>query len=356
MILDDYLWFRLWQRWLLLLGVMVIILYSIDFLAQIREYDHWPVLDVAKMVVYRLPMLLDAALPYLGFLTVFFTFSALQNANVFDVMRSSGYSWRRIMMVSALFSCVLALFHIIVFEDMRLRAHEVYQDLLSDHGDAPEHPFKGQDIWLTSSLPSETIVLQAKALREGAFQNISLVVLGPDNALKNQIRAEKAEIRDGVLVVEKGDSWASGTKEPLGPQGIHLPWGGQSREDLLRPSPPEKTFVSVVRDFFQNGDDVSKIHPQETHVFWQGAARPLYYSALAVLATVALLSSHHRTRSFVPFGVSAVLMFVFHMATNATVHWANQGLLPFWYTFLWASVLLLFGSFLVLMRRTYGAV
>jgi lipopolysaccharide export LptBFGC system permease protein LptF len=91
-------------------------------------------------------------------------------------------------------------------------------------------------------------------------------------------------------------------------------------------------------------------------VFWQGAARPLYYSALAVLATVALLSSHHRTRSFVPFGVSAVLMFVFHMATNATVHWANQGLLPFWYTFLWASVLLLFGSFLVLMRRTYGAV
>ena len=33
MILDDYLWSRLWQRWLLLLGVMVIILYSIDFLA-----------------------------------------------------------------------------------------------------------------------------------------------------------------------------------------------------------------------------------------------------------------------------------------------------------------------------------
>ena len=356
MILDDYLWSRLWQRWLLLLGVMVIILYSIDFLAQIREYDHWPASHVAKMVVYRLPMLLDTALPYLAFLSVFFTFSGLQNANVFDVMRASGYSWRRIMGVSALFACVLGLFHTVAFEELRLRANMGYQDLLSDHGDAPENPFKGQDMWLTSFSPAETIVLQAKAIREGAFQEVSVVVLGQDNLLKDQIRAEKGDIRGNILVLQKGDSWASGAKTPLAPEGMRLPWWGKSREELLRPNPPEKTFLSAAQEFFQNPDAFSKASAEKIHVLWQGAGRPLYYIALAILATVALLSSHHRTRSFVPFGVSAAFMFVLHMATNVTVHWANQGLLPFWYAFLWASVLLLFCSFLVLMRRTYGSV
>ncbi len=356
MILDDYLWSRLWHRWLLLLGVVVIILYAIDFLAQIREYDHWPASHVAQMVVYRLPMLLDTALPYVGFLTVFFTFSGLQNVNVFDVMRASGYSWRRIMGVSAWFALILGLFHTVVFEELRLRANIGYQDLLSDHGDAPENPFKEQGIWLTSFSPSESIVLQAKTIREGALQDVFIVVLGQGNTLKNQIRAEKADIRGNTLVLEKGDSWAFGAKMPLAPQGMRLPWWGKSREELLKPIPPEKTFLSAAQDVFQGLGAFSKASPEKTHVLWQGAGRPLHYIALAVLATVSLLSSHHRTRSFVPFGVSAVVIFVLHMTTNVTVHWANQGLLPFWYAFLWASVLLLFCSFLVLMRRTYGSV
>ena len=356
MILDDYLWFRLWQRWCLLLGVVAIVLYSIDFLAQIREYDHWPVFDVAQMVVYRLPVLLDTALPYLCFLTVFFAFAGLQNTNVFDVMRASGYSWRRIMGVAALFACFLGLFHMVVFGEIHLRAHRVYQDLLFDHGDAPENPFKGQDLWFKSVLPSETIFLQAKAIREGAFQGVSMIVLGAGNSLKDQIRAEKADIRGDHLVVERGDSWASGVKKPLPPQGISLLWGGGSREELLRPSPLEKSFLYAAQNFFYHFNGFSKMTTQEFRVLWQGASRPFSYIALAVLATVALLIRHHRTRSLVPFVLSAALMFILHMATNVTVHWANQGLLPFWYAFLWASVLLLFGSFLVLMRRIYGSV
>jgi lipopolysaccharide export LptBFGC system permease protein LptF len=78
--------------------------------------------------------------------------------------------------------------------------------------------------------------------------------------------------------------------------------------------------------------------------------------ALAVLASVALLTSHHRTRSFMPFLGAAFLMFVLHLGHNATMHWATQGLLPFWYASLWTSVLLLFSSFLFLMRRAYGSV
>ncbi|MFM7630613.1 MAG: LptF/LptG family permease [Alphaproteobacteria bacterium] len=352
MILDDYLWSRLWQRWFLLLGVLVIILYSIDFLAQIREYDNWPAADVAQMVMYRLPMLLDTALPYLGFLAVFFTFSGLQNAHGFDVMRASGYSWRRIMGVAAWFACVLGLFHTVVFDEMRLRADGLYQTLLADHGDAPQNPFQGKDIWLKSTSPSETIFLQAKAIRDGALHTVSVVVLGPDYALKDQIWAEKGNIRGNTLVLENGNVWTSGVKQPLGPQGMTLPWWGQSRDDLLTPIPLQKTFVVAA----YNGVVFSKITPEDARVLWQGAVRPLYAVALAVLATVALLCRHHRTRSFLPFLVSVVFMLGLHLASNVTVHWAIQGLLPLWYAFLWASVLLLFGSFLVLMRRTYGAV
>jgi lipopolysaccharide export LptBFGC system permease protein LptF len=352
MILDDYLWFRLWQRWFLLLGVIGIILYSIDFLAQIREYDHWPAVDVAQMVVYRLPVLLDTALPYLVFLTVFFTFSGFQNANIFDVMRASGYSWRRIMGVAVLFAGILGLLHTVVFDEIRLRANTVYQDLLSDHGDAPENPFQGKDIWLKSSSPSETIVLRATTVREGAFQNVSVVVLAPDYTLKNQIRADKGGIKGNTLILEKGESWAFGVKAPLGPQGLTLPWWGQSMEEVLKAGPPEITFLSAAKQV----NAFSQVKPEDLQVLWQGAVRPLYAVALAVLATVTLLSCHHRTRSFLPFLGSVVFMFVLHLASNVTVHWANQGLLPFWYAFLWASVLLLFCSFLVLMRRTYGAV
>jgi lipopolysaccharide export LptBFGC system permease protein LptF len=356
MILDDYLWSRLWHRWLLLLGVVLVILYAIDFLAQIREYDRWPVLDVAQMIVYRLPILLDTALPYIAFLTVFFTFSGLQNANVFDVMRSSGYSWRHIMRVAVFFALVLGLFHALVFDEIRARANASYQNLLSAHGDYPVSPFKGKDILLTSTSPSETLFLQAKAFREGALQGVTLVVLDQNNGLKDRLEVQKAELTGQTLILKNGLSWASGSPIPLPQEGMRLSWYGPSWETLLTEQPLAKTFLSTLVAFFHHPVSLLKAQDDSAQVLWQGAVRPLNYMALAVLASVALLTSHHRTRSFMPFLGAAFLMFVLHLGHNATMHWATQGLLPFWYASLWTSVLLLFSSFLFLMRRAYGSV
>jgi lipopolysaccharide export LptBFGC system permease protein LptF len=360
MILDRYLWSRLWHRWFLLLGVILIILYAIDFLAQIREYDHWPVLDVAQMIVYRLPILLDTALPYIAFLTVFFTFSGLQNANLFDVMRASGYSWRRIMRVAVFFALILGFFHTVVFDEIRARASLAYQDLLSSHGDYPANPFKGEEIWLKSVSPSETVFLQAKAIREGALQDVVLVILGQDNILKARLWAKRAEIQGDALLLNTGFYWISGVATPLPQEGVKVHWYGPSWETLLTRGPSAKTFLSILGRTLEKTSGPSvfllKSHDDEARALWQGLVRPLSYGALAVLASVALLTSHHRTRSFVPFLVTALFIFVLHLGHNATMHWATQGLLPFWYASLWTSALLLFGSFLVLMRRTYGSV
>ena len=353
MILDRYIISRFVRRWILLLFVVMMVLYAIDFLSQMREYDKIGLFLIAKITAYRLPILMDIALPYISFLAVFFTVSGLQNSNVFDVMRASGYTMWRIIIVSGLVAATLGIIHSTIFDSVRVKALQGYQNFLSDIGENTTINSQTSDIWIKTVNNDEIVIMRSKSVSNKVFLDVSIVVMDKNFSLKKRFFAQSADMINDYLLLHNVTIFDVHSVQNV--NLLHFPWqNNHILQQFISKMHVDKGFWSALilhlrgqKSFF-NSDD------SNVSILWHGVVRPFSYAAFAVLACVALLSSHHRTRGIWPFLVSALVMLLLHLGYNATSRLADQGLLPFWYAVVWPSVLLMFGSFLFLIRRTYG--
>jgi lipopolysaccharide export system permease protein len=255
---------------------------------------------VMQMALYRLPMALQAALPFVfmgGAVLIFWRFARSSELVVF---RSIGLSVWRFLSPIMVVVVLLGIANVTLFNPLAARLYTEFERLEADLDSSVEAPMAFSDggLWLRERRPDGQMILHAQAVRQVdnalRMDGVTILRLGFDGRFRERVDAVAAGLEQGNMLLADAIVTRPGQVEQristlVEPSNLTLP---KIRDSF---SPPETVSFWDLPDFiafFDAAGFSSHAHRLQWHAL---VASPLLLVAMVLMGAVFSLKPSQRS-------------------------------------------------------------
>lgn len=187
------------------LAAIIMLFDMVELLRIASKRENIEFLDILALAFLKSPQMIHIVLPFITLLASVIFFLKYSGSSELIVMRAIGLSVWNFMVPILIFTIVIGVFDVTIFNPFSSMASKRYERLEERIGLTRSHPFSWTEkgLWLRDSMENQIIVLRAGRVRqenrEVMLDKVSIFDLTPTGQLKRQIEGEEAVLIDGVL-------------------------------------------------------------------------------------------------------------------------------------------------------------
>ncbi len=213
MILERYLTKRLMQSFLMVAGIFVGMLLLLDMVEQLRRLgdQQVPFAQLLRLSLLSAPEGFYEIAPLVLLLSAMWVGLSLSRSSEMVVIRASGRSVPRLLIVPALVVLVLGMGLVTVMNPLVASTSREYSRALAQLRGEPVAAvaLSAEGLWLRQAdLQGQTVIHAARAEETGTLlHDVTFLVFHPTEGVSQRLRAARAELRPGLWELTEVKRW-----------------------------------------------------------------------------------------------------------------------------------------------------